>query len=292
MFPGSTTVAAGLSRALRWVGWSRLEPAVSGTGQPRPLLTEAALQPRCQRLGACTWYRFTILDRNFIFPMKCFPVTQKALVTYCRVPIGQDSKQIEDPSPEAELPQLSQPFFVREIFHPSDHLCGPPLDPLQEVHVCLVPRAPELDAVLQVGCHQGGVEGKNHLPRPAGHAPFDAAQGTVGFVGCKHMLPAHIQLFIHQYPQVLLHRAALNPFFLQLVLILGVAPTQVQDLALGLVEPHEVHMGPLLQLVQVPLDDILCLSLVSSANLLRVHSIINDIDSGIMLNSTGPSTDL
>ncbi|KAK4824400.1 hypothetical protein QYF61_014060 [Mycteria americana] len=42
---GSTTVAAGLSRALQWVGWSWLEPAVSGTGQPRPLLTEAALQP-------------------------------------------------------------------------------------------------------------------------------------------------------------------------------------------------------------------------------------------------------
>ncbi|KAK4829865.1 hypothetical protein QYF61_007257 [Mycteria americana] len=36
----------------------------------------------------------------------------------------------------------------------------------------------------------------------------------------------------------------------------GIAPTQVQDLALGFVEPHEVHMGPLLKLVQVPLDGI------------------------------------
>ncbi|KAK4825848.1 hypothetical protein QYF61_003099 [Mycteria americana] len=59
-----------------------------------------------------------------------------------------------------------------------------------------------------------------------------------------------------QYPQALLCRAALNPFIPQPVLIPGVAPTQVQDLALGLVEPHEVHMGPLLQLVQVPLDGI------------------------------------
>jgi len=32
---------------------------------------------------------------------------------------------------------------------------------------------------------------------------------------------------------------------------------QVQDLALGVVEPHVVHMGPLLKLVQVPLDGIL-----------------------------------
>ncbi|KAK4822266.1 hypothetical protein QYF61_012105 [Mycteria americana] len=43
------------------------------------------------------------------------------------------------------------------------------------------------------------------------------------------------------------------------VLIPGVALTHVQDLALGLVEPHEVHMGPLLELVQVPLDGILSL---------------------------------
>jgi len=34
-----------------------------------------------------------------------------------------------------------------------------------------------------------------------------------------------------------------------------VAPTQVQDPAPGLVEPHEVHMSPLLKLVQVPPDD-------------------------------------
>ncbi|KAK4822567.1 LOW QUALITY PROTEIN: hypothetical protein QYF61_016136 [Mycteria americana] len=99
-----------------------------------------------------------------------------------------------------------------EVFQPSDHFCGPPLDLLQQVHVCLVLRTPELDAVLQ--------------------------------------------LFIHQYPQVLLHRAALNPLIPQPVLILGVAPTQVQDLALGLIEPHEVHTGPLLQLVQVPLNGI------------------------------------
>ena len=36
--------------------WSWLEPAVSGMGQPRPLLTEATLQPPCQRLGTDTLY--------------------------------------------------------------------------------------------------------------------------------------------------------------------------------------------------------------------------------------------
>jgi len=38
-------MAAGLGRALRWGGWRQLELAVSGMGQPRPLLTEATPQP-------------------------------------------------------------------------------------------------------------------------------------------------------------------------------------------------------------------------------------------------------
>jgi len=37
----------------------------------------------------------------------------------------------------------------------------------------------------------------------------------------------------------------------QPVLIPGAALTQVQDLMFGLVEPHEVHMGLILQLAQV-----------------------------------------
>ncbi|KAK4828888.1 hypothetical protein QYF61_001446 [Mycteria americana] len=37
---------------------------------------------------------------------------------------------------------------------------------------------------------------------------------------------------------------------LQPILILGIAPTQVQDLALGLVELHIVHIGPLLKPVK------------------------------------------
>jgi len=70
----------------------------------------------------------------------------------------------------------------------------------------------------------------------------------VGLLGCESTLVAHVQLFIYQYPQALLGRAALNPFILQPVyqnIILGVALTQMQDFALVLVEPHEVHTGPL-----------------------------------------------
>ncbi|KAK4824603.1 hypothetical protein QYF61_016872 [Mycteria americana] len=42
------------------------------------------------------------------------------------------------------------PSLAGEVFQPSDHFCGPPPDPFQQVHVFPVLRTPELDAVLQV----------------------------------------------------------------------------------------------------------------------------------------------
>jgi len=53
------------------------------------------------------------------------------------------------------------------------------------------------------------------------------------------------------------------------VLILGIALAQVQDLALGLVEPHKVHVGTVLGLVQVPLGDIPALRCVEHTTHLR-----------------------
>ena len=73
----------------------------------------------------------------------------------------------------------------------------------------------------------------------------------------------------------------LSPVISQFVLILRIAPTHVQDLALGLVELGEIHTDPLLKPVTVPLDGILSfrvasapLSLVSSANVLRARSML------------------
>ena len=70
-------------------------------------------------------------------------------------------------------------------------------------------------------------------------------------LGCKGTLLAHAQLSIHQYPQVILGRVILNPFIFipYLVMVVRVASTQVQDLAFVFVEPHEVHLGPLLNSV-------------------------------------------
>jgi len=108
---------------------------------------------------------------------------------------------------------------------------------------------------------------------------------------------AHVKLFIQQYSQVLLSRAALNPLIPQPMLIAGVAPTQIKDLALDLVEPHEVHTGPLLQLFQILLDGILSFWCVNCTTQLGVICKLAegalDLAKSLMkiLNSTGPSTD-
>jgi len=44
----------------------------------------------------------------------------------------------------------------------------------------------------------------------------------------------------------------------------------VHDLGLGLVEPHEAHTGPLLELVQVPLDGISSLRRIDSTTQLGI----------------------
>ncbi|KAK4829762.1 hypothetical protein QYF61_006486 [Mycteria americana] len=182
--------------------------------------------------------------------------TQNLAIGPLQIPEGCYKVSLQPSLLQAEQPQLSQPVFIGEVLQPSDHFHGPPLDSLQQVHVLLMLGAPELDTVLQVGWHKSRVEGENHHPRPAGHASFDAAQDTVDFLGCKRTLLSHVELLIDQHPQVLLLRAALNPFSTQPVFVLGIAPTHVQDLALGLFELHEVHTVPPLKPVKVPLDGI------------------------------------
>ena len=139
--------------------------------------------------------------------------------------------------------------------------------------LCWGPPELDLDTVLQVGSHENRVEGENPLPRPAGHISPDAAQDTVGFLGCERTLLAHSQFSIHQQRQVLL-RAILNPLISQPVFVLGIAPTHVQDLALGLVELHEVCTGPPLQPIQVPLDAMPSLQRVNCTTHLGVISTL------------------
>jgi len=101
------------------------------------------------------------------------------------------------------------------------------MDLLQQPHILLVLGASGLDSVLQMGPHEGRVEGGNHLPLPAGHHSFDSTQDTVGLLGCKCALLANVQLLVHQDPQVFLGRGALKEFISQSVFVSRIAPTQV-----------------------------------------------------------------
>ncbi|KAK4829890.1 hypothetical protein QYF61_007282 [Mycteria americana] len=61
---------------------------------------------------------------------------------------------------QAEQPQLSQPVFIGELLQPSDHLHGPSLDSLQQVHVLIMLGAPELDADFRWGLTRAEQSGR------------------------------------------------------------------------------------------------------------------------------------
>ncbi|KAK4816500.1 hypothetical protein QYF61_017461 [Mycteria americana] len=81
-------------------------------------------------------------------------------------------------------------------------------------------------------------------------------QDAIGFLGHLGTLLAHIQLAVNQHSQVLLCQAAFQPLFPKPVALHGVVVTQVQDPALGLVEPHTIGLSPLIQPVQIPLQSL------------------------------------
>ncbi|KAK4825177.1 hypothetical protein QYF61_024657 [Mycteria americana] len=99
-------------------------------------------------------------------------------------------------------------------------------------------------------------QGDNHFPTPAGHTIPDTSQDAVGLLGHLGTLLAHIQPAVDQYPQVLFHRAAFQPLFPKPVALHGVVVTQVEDPALGLVEPHTIGPSPRIQPVQIPLQSL------------------------------------
>lgn len=65
-----------------------------------------------------------------------------------------------------------------------------------------------ITAAAPLGSHQGRTEGNDPPLWPAGRASFDVAQDTFGFLCCRCTLLDHVQLFIHQHPEVFLLRAA------------------------------------------------------------------------------------
>ncbi|KAK4810645.1 hypothetical protein QYF61_007382 [Mycteria americana] len=140
----------------------------------------------------------------------------------------------------------------------------------QHLNVSLVVRGPKLNTVFEVQPHQCQLQGHNHFPSPAGHAIFDTSQDAMGFLGSLGTLLAHIQAAVNQHAQVLLCLAAFQPLFPKPVALHGVVVAQVQDLALSLVEPHTIGLGPLIQPVQVTLQSLPTLKQINTPTQLGV----------------------
>ncbi|KAK4814017.1 hypothetical protein QYF61_004647 [Mycteria americana] len=171
-------------------------------------------------------------------------------------PPFSDKVSPQPPFLQAEQPQVPQPLLIRLLLQTLHQLRCPSLDTLQPLNVPLVVGGPKLNTAFEVQPHQCRVQGHDHCPSPAGHAIFDTSQDAIGFLGRLGTLLAHIQAAVDQHHQVLLCRAAFQPLFPKPVALHGVAVAQVQDLALGLVEPHTIDLGPSIQPVQVPLQSL------------------------------------
>lgn len=82
-----------------------------------------------------------------------------------------------------------------------------------------------------------GQHPQDPLPGPAATLHLMQPRRRLAFWDASAL--GHGQFFIYHLSQVLLHRAPLKPLTTQPVFVLGIVQTQVQDIALGLVEPHE-----------------------------------------------------
>ncbi|PKU45126.1 hypothetical protein llap_4577 [Limosa lapponica baueri] len=97
-----------------------------------------------------------------------------------------------------------------------------------------------------------------------------SGQDAVGLLGHLGTLLAYVQPAVNQHPQVLFCQAALQTLCPKPVVLHGVVVTQVQDSALGLVEPHPIGLSPLIQPVQIPLQSLSTLQQVDTPTQLGV----------------------
>jgi len=121
------------------------------------------------------------------------------------------------------------------MLHSLDHFCGHPTGP----HLsCIEDPTSGCSTPREVSPLQTGVGGSPHLtcwPCFFARSPwYGWLSGPWGHIAGS-CLACHPPV-----PLILFSRAVLNPYILQLVLLVGIVMCQVQDLALGFVEPHAV----------------------------------------------------
>ncbi|KAK4832002.1 hypothetical protein QYF61_020440 [Mycteria americana] len=217
----------------------------------------------CGQPGITDWLRLAGTSGCHLVQL---PTSSRA--TKSRLPRTM-SRQLLNIS-KAKQPQLPQPLLIRLVLQTLHQLRCPSLDTLQHLNVSLVVRGPKLNTVFKVRPHQCQVQGDNRFPSPAGHAISDTSQDAIGLLGHLGTLLAHIQEAVNQHPQVLFHRPAFQPLFPKPVALHGAVAAQVQDLALGLVEPHTIGPSPSIQPVQIPLQSLPTLKQINTPTQLGV----------------------
>lgn len=74
---------------------------------------------------------------------------------------------------------------------------------------------------------------------------FDAPQDMFCPFGCQGSLLTPIELTVNQHPQIPFYRAVLQLLLSQFILVPGISPFQVQNLALGLLKFHAIDNCPM-----------------------------------------------
>jgi len=155
---------------LPWAGTPATRP---GCSKPHPTWPQTSLTSRegesATSLGILVQCLTTLTVKNFFlisdlnlpsFSFKLLPLVL-SLHTLVKSPspafLQSPFRYSASSLLHAKKSQLSQPFLT-EVFHPSNHFCGRPLDSLQQAHVFPMLRAPELDAGVQVGSYESQVE--------------------------------------------------------------------------------------------------------------------------------------
>ncbi|KAJ7419506.1 integral membrane protein dgcr2 idd [Pitangus sulphuratus] len=104
--------------------------------------------------------------------------------------------------------------------------------------------------------HQCHIQRNNHFHGPAGHTICDISQVAFGLLGHLGTGLAHVQFAANKHTKVLFCQAAFQPLFPKYVMLYRVIVTELQDPALGLLEPHNIGLSPLIQPVQIPLQNL------------------------------------
>ena len=141
---------------------------------------------------------------------------------------------------------------MRFVLQTPSQLHCPSLDTILGLNVFLVLRGPKLDTGLECGLtnaeYKGMITSLLLLSTPF----FDTNQDAIGLLGHLDTLLAHVQPSVNQHPQILFLCTVFQTLCPKPVALHGTVVTNVQDLALVLVELQPIGHSSEIQPVQIP----------------------------------------